>query len=456
MIRNPKQKLAQILAMEKVILAWVVLSILFIILSVEVFFPRHSAPLMLMSFMVVYGLIMGVANLHHRRQLKHGRIAPLVFDVAEAPFISIVVPAHNEALVIQAIVRNLLALDYPHFELLVVDDRSTDKTVEALANVTESLSEKERTMFRYITRLSDAKPGKSAVLNEALSLLKGDIIAVFDADARVEGDFLMKLLPYLQDPDVAAVQARKIISNASVNLLTRCQFHEYLLDAQYQAGRDVIRSAVELRGNGLLVKRQALATVNHWTEDTVTDDLDLSTKFHVAGWDIRFAQDVCVYEEGITQFWPLVRQRQRWTEGSLKRYLEHGLKLYQAKNVAKRVVTDMIAYFFQFLSPLWVALDLLVQGYHWSQGHTTHWLHSALVIPALGCMFMAGLFTAIRYYEKASLPYAFWAALETALYMLLIWLPVGVQIVFKVLFTPDKGELNWAKTEHLGTHTSSH
>ena len=87
---------------------------------------------------------------------------------------------------------------------------------------------------------------------------KGEAILVFDADSRVENDFINQLIPYLASEDVGAVQARKVIVNKDYNYLTRCQNNEYAMDCFVQVGRDSVKGAVELRGNGELIKRKAL------------------------------------------------------------------------------------------------------------------------------------------------------------------------------------------------------
>jgi len=101
-----------------------------------------------------------------------------------------------------------------------------------------------------LIREKDAFPGKSAVLNDALLLAKGEAVLVFDADARISPDFLSKLIPNLEPEDVGAVQARKVIINKDYNFLTRCQNNEMTLDTHFQVGRDSIKGAVELRWNG--------------------------------------------------------------------------------------------------------------------------------------------------------------------------------------------------------------
>ena len=131
------------------------------------------------------------------------------------------------------------------YKVIVIDDRSTDNT----ASVIRTLESKYEKVIAFI-RPQDAFPGKSAVLNDAMAFAKGDAILVFDADATVKSDFLNRLIPHLEPADVGAVQARKIIRNKDYNFLTRCQNNEYTLDTHFQTGRDAVKGAVELRGNG--------------------------------------------------------------------------------------------------------------------------------------------------------------------------------------------------------------
>ena len=155
--------------------------------------------------MVIYGLYSIAATLYQKRRLKKH---PLVINENYKPFVSIMIPAHNEESVIADTVENIKNIDYPNYEIILIDDRSTDNT----ASVIKDLSEKFNNVVAII-REKDAFPGKSAVLNDALAVAKGDAILVFDADATVEPDFLNKLIHHLEPADVGAVQARKIIRN---------------------------------------------------------------------------------------------------------------------------------------------------------------------------------------------------------------------------------------------------
>lgn len=392
----------------------------------------------ILAFWVFYVTLLRIGQFHQRRK---NRKNPPKKNFSYEPFVSILIPAHNEELVIEDTVKNLLALDYDKYEILVIDDRSEDKTAMVLKKLNENYPN-----VKYLIRDIDAFPGKSAVLNEALELTKGEIICVFDADARVEPDFLRKILPCLADSDVGAVQARKIINNADLNLLTRCQNNEYALDTHFQSDRDGIKAAVELRGNGQLVKREALIDVGGWNNYTITDDLDLSTRLHLKGWDIRFCADTQVYEEGVTNFLALLKQRRRWVEGSIRRYLDYFTEVFFSKEVSLRVSLDMWAYISEFVLPVWLISEWTILGIKYIKGGEQHILSSITVIFAISVFFILALIYGIRKYNKLSKTESVKQAIETGIYMVVFWIPVVSFIVFKIIFM--KRTMDWGKTSH--------
>ncbi|HEY9745234.1 MAG TPA: glycosyltransferase family 2 protein [Oculatellaceae cyanobacterium] len=406
--------------------------------------PHYSSVILLFIFTTLYTWLVTLAMVHKKR-MESKRPKPINEDYQ--PTVSLVIAAHNEEAVIEQTVRELMRLDYPHYELLVMDDRSDDKTPEILQRLAGELGPR----FRYHRRAQDAHPGKPAALNEALTLTASDVIAVFDADAYVAPDFLRRIVPFLADENVGAVQARKVIANADENWLTRCQNYEYSLDSHAQYGRDTIRGAVELRGNGQLVKREALEELGGWNPATLTDDLDLSTRLHIAGWDIRFAHKVCVYEEGIPRFGALLKQRRRWTEGALFRYLEHAGPLVRSRDVSMRTTLDMVAYFLEFMIPLWVVLDLVQLGLGFIVGDPTpaRILSSLFVLPVATVGIVIAMVVAIIRFHRPPVGHALLWGIITGCYMALLWTPLVFGIMVKVLFQ-KKRRTRWDKTEHTG------
>ena len=409
--------------------------------------PMITPGVVILGILSVYGLLISGTMLHQKRKAKRLGIQPEP-EIKSWPRISVMVPAHNEGPVIVETIKNLLASDYPDFEVLVIDDRSTDETPHVVQQFMGQINDPR---LRLLCRQADQTPGKSAVLNDGLRDTTSPLVAVFDADARVAPDFLRSLVPFLVDKSVGAVQARKIIMNDEVNWLTLCQNFEYSMDAYFQCGRDAIRGAVELRGNGQLIKRDALEAVNGWNEETLTDDLDLSTRLHLHGWDIRFAHKVLVYEEGITQFMPLLRQRRRWAEGSLTRYLEFGIPMLKNNSVSFRARVDMIAYIVQFLFPIWLFSDYTFLLLNWLAGNSPslHWVSSIALLPLIATFFNLTLVVAIIRFNRPEIIQALVGAALTSIYMVIVWVPVVFWVALKILFRKERS-MNWGKTAHFG------
>ena len=431
--------------MRERILLFVILSLLGVFLFIfQNYVNTVLGFIILCICMAVYGLYSIVATKYQARKLKKH---PQVINENYKPFVTIMIPAHNEEQVITGTVENILSIDYPNFEVIVIDDRSTDNT----SHVISELANKYNNVTELI-RDKDAFPGKSAVLNDALKIAKGDAILVFDADATVEPDFLNKLIPNLEPADVGAVQARKIIRNKDINWLTKCQNNEYTTDTHLQVGRDAVKGAVELRGNGELIKREALNDIGGWNNYTITDDLDMSTRLHIKGWDVRFCADACVYEEGIMYLMPLFRQRRRWLEGTIRRYLEYFGEAIKSKKMSLKARLDMTVYITQFIMPLWFMMEVIfriiklfadkVDPYSL---HNVLW-SSLIVSSVVGLGFFLLIRYSLRRYDNLPRLQALKQAFITTVYFFIIWFPMVIFICGKILFC--KKDMKWGKTAH--------
>ena len=390
--------------------------------------------------MAIYATFSSLAYKFKKRKLKK---YPAVINEDYKPFVTVMIPAHNEEGVIGSTVENILNMTYENFEVIVIDDRSSDNTASVIKDL-----EKKYDKVKALIRDKSAFPGKSAVLNDAYVIAKGDAILVFDADATVEPDFLNKLVPQLEPKDVGAVQARKVIRNRDFNWLTRCQSNEYSIDVHCQLSRDSVKGAVELRGNGELIKREALDDIGGWNNYTITDDLDMSTRLHIKGWDVRFCLDAVVYEEAIIYVMPLFRQRRRWLEGTIRRYLEFSGQALRSRDMSLRASVDMMAYISEFIMPVWCVMEFLIRGFKiLAKDAPTHMLYSSIFI---SCIIGLGFFTAARYALRRYDNYGRWQAFKeaavTSIYLLVLWFPLELFICFKILFL--KKDMKWGKTAH--------
>jgi 1,2-diacylglycerol 3-beta-glucosyltransferase len=385
--------------------------------------------------MVVHSIYMFFAQYHRRRN-------PRAITEDFLPSVDIFISAHNEEEVIKDTLEELLKLDYPELKIYAINDRSKDSTSIRMQEVADIANGK----IIVINRPDSAFPGKSAALNDALKISDAEIICVLDADARIESDFLHNMVKAFSDPLVGAAQAQKVISNPEVNLLTRCQYHEYAMDTYLQMGRDSIRGAVELRGNGQLVRRDSLEDVGGWNEETLTDDLDLSTCLHVNGWDIRFSPENKVYEEGVPTLDGFIKQRRRWAEGSMRRYLNYLLQLMKPGNLSPVQIFDTFVFICEFSIPLWLGLDLVYELYRLIQGRETYFSFLMLLSLGLGAILFVAQYNGLRIYKKQKVFEAIINSFITNAYLLSTWAVVILITYRKLLFSRTVG--TWTRTQH--------
>ena len=423
---------------ERIELLIIILGLLAFLFVFQNYFDSFWAIVFLVAFMMGYMLFCYIFVRSQRRREKKN---PTVLNENFRPFISILIPCHNEEDVIENTVLNILKVDYQNYELILIDDRSDDKTPEIIKGLS-----KNNEKVNYLIREKGAFPGKSAVLNDALKLAQGEAILVFDADAKIDPDFILKMLPKFEPNDVGAVQSRKVIINANQNFFTKCQYEEYVIDTHMQVSRDAVRGAVELRGNGELIKRRALEDIGFWNNETITDDLDMSTRMHTKGWDIRFCPDAIVYEEGVLTYPSLIKQRRRWVEGSIRRYLEYMGDIFFSKDMSLRVSIDLISYVTMFLLPFWVVSELIFQTFRYVKGANNTILSSVIIFLCMLILFGSMLFYSLRKYSNYTFPQKCISFFSTATYMIFFWTPIVFFIILKIIFT--KKTMDWGKTIH--------
>ncbi len=269
-------------------------------------------------------------------------------------WVTLVVAARNEAPVIAATLRGLVQQDYaegsePCFDVLVVDDGSTDET-GALA---EQVAKQHAGLLRVIRReQGDGPRMKAAALSYAHPHVRGEVIGVVDADASLAPDFLWRVMEaWRSDPDAVAIQAQRRAHNRGDSWFAAAQDEELLMDMASQCGRHATDGTAELRGNGMFVLREALERVGGWSEAALTEDLELSTRLVAAGERIAVAPLVEVGEEAVITWQALWMQRLRWAEGSIRRLIDLGPGLMRAQHVSLSRKLDFLAFTGEFLIP---------------------------------------------------------------------------------------------------------
>ncbi len=362
-----------------------------------------------------------------------------VHNEADWPYVSFLVAAKNEAQVIGQLVESLLHIDYPstRYDLWIIDDYSTDQTPQILDALAQQYPR-----LHVIHRGPDATGGKSGALNLVWAKTKGDLLAVFDADAHVSGDLLRHVVPMFADRKTGAVQVRKAIANASTNFWTRGQKAEMALDSYMQERRIAIGGIGELRGNGQFVRRSAIAQCGGWNEETITDDLDLTLQLHLHQWDVGLLFAPPVQEEGVTTASALWHQRNRWAEGGFQRYLDYWRQLVKNRLGWQKSVDMAVFWIVQYMMPAVVLPDVAI-------ALVRHRLPVFGPITLLGiALSLWGMFTTIRRTEQASVWSAAIQTFRGTLYML-HWVLIIATMAMRISVRPKK--LKWVKTIHGAT-----
>jgi 1,2-diacylglycerol 3-beta-glucosyltransferase len=369
--------------------------------------------------------------------------------LADAPIVSLLVAAKNEETVIANLVTRLCSLDYPadRCEVWIVDDYSTDGTAALLDRLALQYPQ-----LQIVHRGANAGGGKSGALNQVLSLTKGEIIGVFDADAGVSPDLLRHVVPMFDRSEVGAVQVRKSIANASENFWTRGQAVEMSFDSCFQQQRIAVGGIGELRGNGQFVRREALNRCGGWNEQTITDDLDLTIRLHLDHWKIDTLASQAVTEEGVTSALALWHQRNRWAEGGYQRYLDYWKTIVKSP-LGWRKKLDLFSFLLiQYLLPAAALPDLLVTI-------TRHRLPvltplTGLVL-SLSCWGMVTGLRRVNASENVSLP-GLWVivgrTIRGMIYMM-HWFVIIPSVTARMAIRPKR--LKWVKTIHGGDHLGS-
>ncbi|MEW6009689.1 MAG: response regulator [Euryarchaeota archaeon] len=377
--------------------------------------------------------------------LSFKKPAPAV-PFSQPPRVSIIIPAHNEEMTIEKCVRSLSLMNYYHkgeknFEVLVINDGSTDKTGEILDNL-----KKEVDCLRIITRKPPRSGnGKGYVLNDGIRMAEGDVIAVFDADARVGSDFLSKIIPYLNEEKVAGVQARVRMYNADRNLLTRMQEVEFSIFGNIiLRSRDIMGKNGFLGGNGQITTRKAIEEIGGWDGFAVTEDLNMSIKLMIKGYKIRYCGKAHVFQEAVPYWKPFFRQRVRWATGNLETLFIYLAPIIDAKIPLYKKI-DSIQYLFFLLFIAFVMLGYVVAILNLG-GVLTFFMEAPV---AIGLLSMAAFFPGVIlgvYRDNESFLTGLIRAVEYWAYCLYL-IPLFFAAFFHMVTRKDR---KWAKTHHGG------
>jgi peptidoglycan/xylan/chitin deacetylase (PgdA/CDA1 family)/glycosyltransferase involved in cell wall biosynthesis len=227
--------------------------------------------------------------------------------------VSIVVPAYDEAEVIERAVRSLAGSDYPRFEVIVVDDGSEDGTAEIV----------ERLALDGVRVLREANSGKPAALNTGIAATSHEVIVTVDADTVFEPDTLRKLVAPFADERVGAVAGNTKVGNRR-RLLGRWQHIDYVMGFNLDRRLyDVLQCMPTVPGAVGAFRRAALQQVGFFSAATLAEDTDVTIALGRAGWRVVYVEDARAFTEAPATISALWRQRYRWSYGTMQAVWKH-------------------------------------------------------------------------------------------------------------------------------------
>jgi cellulose synthase/poly-beta-1,6-N-acetylglucosamine synthase-like glycosyltransferase len=238
--------------------------------------------------------------------------------VTEWPVVTVQLPIYNEMYVVDRLIDAVCAMDYPseRLEIQVLDD-STDETTEIAELAVRRMAERGFDI-NYLHR-TDRVGYKAGALDAGLKVARGEFIAIFDADFVPPTEFLRNTVPYFNDERVAVVQARWGHLNQSYSLLTRVQ--AILLDGHFvleHGGRNRSGCFFNFNGTAGVWRSIAINDAGGWQHDTLTEDLDLSYRAQLRGWNFKFLPDLVTPAEVPVEMNAFKSQQHRWAKGSVQ------------------------------------------------------------------------------------------------------------------------------------------
>ena len=287
--------------------------------------------LILVSYPILGGLAWFVGGLCYKYVFKNKKRNFTILDSREQPFITIMVPAHNEEVTIKETISYLLnELNYTNYEVLVIDDCSTDNTPKILHKL-----QQQSKQLRVI-RLAENK-GKAHAFNIGLAFAKGDLVLSNDADTLPEADALMRYVNYFNSPEgqnIAAVTSNVEVRNRT-KLITKSTTVEFssIVGIIKRAEMGVFGSIFAYSGANTMYRKSALIDVGMFRQDRATEDISVAWDHQLNNWLAVFAPEIISYTLVPETLKELYHQRKRWAKGgtevwltNLRKVLRHPLK----------------------------------------------------------------------------------------------------------------------------------
>ena len=402
-------------------------------------------------FLFYYPLIMGViwivgSLLYFERKEKNSKLPDFTDD--ELPFVSLLIPAYNEESTIEETIGYASDLNYPNYEIIVINDGSKDNTLNILKSIMPKYSK-----LRIVNIINNK--GKANALQQGVLASKAEIIATIDSDAILDKDALRYMVPHFITPNfgerVGAVTGNPRIRNRT-SLLSKVQLVEYAsIIGLIKRTQRILGKVMTVSGVFVVFRKKALLDAGLWDTDLITDDIGITWKLQRKFWDVRYEpRALCwmLVPETIKGIW---KQRLRWTQGGIEVMIRHKDIFLDWRQ--RRLFPVFIE---QVMSTLWAIvwfISIIIAFYQFvfEQIFVSPllWIGNYLALICL-LQFLVALYIE-KNYEKDIMKFLLWGIWYPLLYwhinalLVIFALPKGLKILkkdkkqFATWESPDRG-----------------
>ncbi|NWG38616.1 MAG: poly-beta-1,6 N-acetyl-D-glucosamine synthase [Hydrogenophilaceae bacterium] len=267
------------------------------------------------AYPIITSIMWMTTSLFFRGRWEKTRREGIPESATYRPFVSILIPAHNEEKVLDRALTAATQIEYPKFEVVVVDDGSTDGTGQIIESFTQG--NKVRAVYKQQNQ------GKALALNDAIPLLNGEIVLIMDADAEPAPDVLDYIVPHFASARVAAVTGNPRVRNVD-NFLSRLQLIEFTsIVSVLRRSQRIWGRIVTVSGVVAAFRKTALLDVGGFSPDMPTEDIELTWKLQKRFWDVRYEPKALVWMTVPSTYKTHFRQRLRWARGLMQVLRRH-------------------------------------------------------------------------------------------------------------------------------------
>ncbi|MCA9996754.1 MAG: glycosyltransferase [Anaerolineales bacterium] len=324
--------------------------------------------------MSVYG-VMGLLTAWLYWRHRHDQFPCPTVDDADLPAVTVQLPIFNERFVVERLIQTAVSLDYPRdrLQIQVVDDSTDDTTAKAAVCVRRYQAQGVNIQLVHRNHQHGYKAG---ALSHALASTEGAYVAIFDADFLPPANFLRQTIPhFLTNPHLGLIQGRWGHLNPDDSPLTAAQ--AIAMDKHFAMDQTVrFRANLFPKFNGTagVWRRSCMESVGGWHDDTVCEDLCLSTRAVLHGWQFRMLNDVVAPAELPNTITAFKNQQGRWAKGATQCLLKFGWQILRDRHHSLLArfyaLVSLSAYIHHLLMIMLLLLQipLLLLNYRFSPG----------------------------------------------------------------------------------------